>query len=279
MIKITTDSTSDLSKEIITQYNISVSPLHVLVGEDSYIDGVSITPLELFEKVEKENCTCSTSAVNTFEYEEFFKPFSEQYDAVIHISLGQGFSSCYQHACIAAQNFENVYIVDSTNLSTGSGLLVLEACEYAEQGIQPEEIVQKLETIRNKIKASFVIDKMDYLKRGGRCSSIEALGATLLKIKPMIEVKNGKMEVGKKYRGNFKSCLEKYVNDRFANIDSINKKRIFLTHAEVDEPLVNYMRKLLEQTNHFEEILVTKAGCTISSHCGPNTLGILYIEQ
>ena len=279
MIKITADSTCDLSQELIEKYNIAISPLHVLIDEEDFLDGVTITPKELFRFVEQENKTCSTAAINTYEYEEFFKQFSGSHDAIIHISLGMGFSSCFQNANLAAENFSNVYIVDSANLTTGSGLLVLAASELANKGLPAEEIVKQLNELTAKISASFVIDKMDYLKRGGRCSSIEAFGATLLKIKPSIEVKNGKMEVGKKYRGSFKGALEKYLKDRFENIDSIDPKRIIITFTDGASDIVNHIKEVIASYNYFEEILITTAGCTISSHCGPHTLGVLYINK
>ncbi len=279
MIKITTDSTCDLSQQLIEKYNIAISPLHVLVGEDDYIDGVTIKPNDLFKFVENENKTCSTTAVNTYEYEEFFRQFADTHEAIIHINLGMSFSSCFQNANLAAENFSNVYIVDSANLSSGSGLLVLEACNLVNEGLKPEEIVKRLNGMKGNIVSSFVIDKMDYLKRGGRCTSIEALGAALLKIKPSIEVINGKMEVGKKYRGSFKSSLEKYVKDRLENIDLIDPKRVFITHPAVDEELVTHIKELVASYNYFEEIHVTTAGCTISCHCRPSTLGILYVNK
>lgn len=277
MIKITADSTCDLSQELIEKYNISIAPLHVLVDEDDYLDGVTITPNDLFRYVEEENKTCSTAAINTYEYETFFGQFTEEYDAIIHINLGMQFSSCFQNANIAAQSFSNVYIIDSENLSTGSGHVVLSAADFANEGLNAEEIVEKLKVdVIPKVKASFVIDKMDYLKRGGRCSSIEAFGATLLKIKPSIEVLSGKMEVGKKYRGNFKSCLEKYIKDRLSDLSAIDTSRIFITHCECDQELVDFVASVVAEYAQFDEVLFTKAGCTISSHCGPNTLGILY---
>lgn len=279
MIKITADSTCDLSQQLIKKYNIAISPLHVLVDEEDYIDGVTITPNDLFKFIENENKTCSTTAVNTYEYEQFFSQFADTHDAIIHISLGMGFSSCFQNANLAAENFSNVYIVDSANLSSGSGLLVLEACNLANEGFKPEEIVERLNGMKGNIISSFIIDKMDYLKRGGRCTSIEALGAALLKIKPSIEVNNGKMEVGKKYRGSFKNSLEKYVKERLENIDLIDPKRVFITHPAVDEDLVTYIKELVASYNYFEEIHVTNAGCTISCHCGPSTLGVLYVKK
>lgn len=276
MIKITADSTCDLSPELLAKYDISLAPLHVLINEEDYLDGVNITPKDIFHYVSVENKSCSTAAINTYEYEQFFKPFIEQFEAIIHISLGSEFSSCYQNACLAAQSFENIIVIDSQNLSTGSGLLVLEAAELAAEGCTAKEIEARILAQVPEIEASFVIDKMDYLKRGGRCSSVEAFGATLLKIKPSIEVTHGKMEVGKKYRGQFASSLEKYVKDRLENRTDIDLSRIFITHPDCPDALVEQVKTMIQRQLQFDEILVTNAGCTVSTHCGPSTLGILF---
>ncbi|MER1999530.1 MAG: DegV family protein [Lysinibacillus sp.] len=276
MIKITADSTCDLNKEILQDLKISLIPLHILVEEEDFLDGVHIKPKDIFEYVGAQGKSCSTAAINSFEYEQFFKPLAEQYEAVIHINLSHHLSSCYQNAKIAAQNFDNVYIIDSLNLSTGSGHLVYEAALLAQQKLTAQEIVARIESLKANIRASFVIDKMDYLKKGGRCTSLEAFGATLLKIKPSIEVVDGKMSVGKKYRGNFKSVLEKYVNDQLASIEKINPSCIFITHSHCSPSTVQKVRQQIESYNHFDQIIETTAGCTISTHCGPNTLGILF---
>lgn len=276
MIKITADSTCDLSPELLEKYDISLAPLHVLIDEEDFLDGVNITPKDIFQYVGVENKSCSTAAINTYEYEQFFKNFTGNYDAIIHISLGSQFSSCYQNAKLCAQEFTNVIVIDSQNLSTGSGLLVLEAAELANEGKSAKEIEAKLLALIPEIEASFVIDKMDYLKRGGRCSSIEAFGATLLKIKPSIEVSDGKMDVGKKYRGNLKGCLEKYVKDRLEGRTDIDTSRLFITHAECSDETVAAVKEVINEFKQFDEVLVTKAGCTVSTHCGPNTLGILF---
>lgn len=276
MIKITADSTCDLSKEIIEQFQISLAPLHVLVDDQDYLDGVAIQPKDIFEYVGNQGKTCSTAAINVFEYEQFFKPFAETHEAVIHINLSQHLSSCYQNAKLAAQSFKNIYVIDSLNLSTGSGHLVYEAAMLAQKGLAAPEIIAEIERIKSNVRASFVIDKMDYLKKGGRCSSIEAFGATLLKIKPSIEVKDGQMVVGKKYRGNFDKVLEKYIEDQLVNIEEIDPSRVFITHSHCSSETVQKVRQQLESYEHFEQILETTAGCTISAHCGPNTLGILF---
>ncbi|QBK27016.1 DegV family protein [Ureibacillus thermophilus] len=276
MIKITADSTCDLSPEIIKQFDISLIPLHVLIDDEDFRDGIDIEPKDIFRYVGQEGKSCKTAAVNTFEYENFFKEFSPKYDAVIHISLGSGFSSCYQNAKIASEQFDNVYVVDSQNLSTGSGHIVYEAALLAQGGVQAEEIVKHLEELVPKVDASFVINTMEYLRKGGRCSGVEAFGATLLRIKPSIEVVGGKMIVGKKYRGNFDRCIVNYVKDRLENNDDIDYSRVFITHSYCSPETVQKVREAVETYAKFDEIIETTAGCTISTHCGPNTLGILY---
>lgn len=276
MIKITADSTCDLSKEILEKFNISLLPLHVLVNDEDFRDGVDITPLDIFKYVGEQGKSCRTAAINTFEYESFFEEHASQNNAVIHICLGSEFSSSCQNAKIAAEKFDNVYVIDSENLSTGSGHIVYEAALLAQQGLSAEEICKKLEELIPKVDASFVIDKMDYLRKGGRCTGLEALGATLLRIKPSIEVVDGKMIVGKKYRGNFDRCLENYVKDRLQNNDNVDPTRIFITHSHCSKETVDKVRALVEEFGNFEEIIETTAGCTVSTHCGPNTLGILY---
>lgn len=276
MIKITADSTCDLSPELLAEYDITLAPLHVLINDEDFLDGVNITPKDIFQYVGVENKTCSTAAINTYEYEQFFKQYSEEFDAIIHISLGVQFSSCHQNAQLAAQEFNNIFVIDSQNLSTGSGHLVIEAAELAKKGLRAEQIVAQITALASQVEASFVIDKMDYLKRGGRCSSIEAFGATLLKIKPSIEVLDRKMEVGKKYRGNFKGCLEKYVKDRLENRSDIDTSCIFITHSECSEDIIELVKSLVSEYVQFDKVYITKAGCTVSTHCGPNTLGILF---
>ena len=276
MIKITADSTCDLSPELIEKYNITLSPLHVLIDEVDFLDGVNITPKDIFQYVSVDKKNCSTAAINTYEYEQLFQQFTNDYDAVIHISLGMKFSSCFQNATLAAQNFTNVHVVDSQNLSTGSGHLVIDAAKLAEKGLTADQIVANLNALAPQVETSFVIDTMEYLKRGGRCSSIEAFGATLLKIKPSIEVIEGKMEVGKKYRGNQRSCLEKYIKDRLENRSDIDTSRLIISHSECSAEIVEHVKTVVSQYKQFDEIHVTTAGSTVSTHCGPNTLGIIF---
>ena len=204
---ISSDSTCDLSKEYIKEHNIGILPLVVVKDGESYKDGIEITPEVIFEHVNAGGALCSTSAGNVNDYMELFEGYKKDYDAVIHISLGSGFSSSHQNARIAAEEFENVYVVDSMNLSTGHGLVVVEAVKMAEKGMQPKEIYDALNELTPRIEASFVLDRLDYMVKGGRCSAVAALGASLLQLKPCIEVVDGKMGVCKKYRGSDEKAL------------------------------------------------------------------------
>lgn len=275
-IKITADSTCDLSLEIIERYNIDILPLYVVEDEKSLRDGIDVSPEDIFDFVEKTGGSVSTSAVNTNDYINYFTKIKKNYDAIIHINISSEFSSCYQNALIAAETVGNVYPVDSRNLSTGSGHIVVEAAEMAESGASPEEIVSAMKELTKKVEASFFIEKLDYLRRGGRCSALTALGANLLSLHPCIEVKDGKMGVGKKYRGNMEKVAEQYVKDRLEGRTDIQTDRIFVTHSPSDRELVEFVKAEIPKYMKFDEIIETDAGCTVSSHCGPNTIGILF---
>ena len=276
MIKITSDSTCDLTPDMLSAMDITLLPMYILSGDKVFRDGVDMTPAELFRIADTTGKLCKTSALNIEDYQRFFSEFSPRYEAVIHLNLGLGFSVCYQNAVIAAQDFPNVYVVDSRNLSTGHGYLVRDAARKAKEGKSAPEICAELERDALLMDASFVIDRMDYLHLGGRCSGLEAIGARLLNIKPCIEVADGKMRVGKKYRGRFEDCLERYVKDRLYQNDNIDLKRLFITHPMCSEGTVARVREAVAQYASFEEVVETRAGCSISNHCGPNTLGIIY---
>ena len=278
-IKITSDSTSDLSPTLLEQYDITVLPLYVTMGEQTCQDGVDARPEDLFAYVERTGSLPTTAAVNVADYHDCFAQFSPRHEAVIHITISSDFSSCYQNACVAAEGFSNVYVVDSRNLSTGHGLVVLEAALAAQRGEQPEAIVAHLNEVAGQVEASFVVDKLDYLVKGGRCSSAAALGANLLKLKPCIEVVDGRMKVGKKYRGNYDKVLLQYVRERLDGRDDLALDRIFVTHTPCRPETVEAVKAEIQTYAPFSEIIETTAGCTISSHCGPNTLGILFIRS
>ena len=278
-IKITSDSTSDLSPALLEQYDITVLPLYVTMGEQTCRDGVDARPEDLFAYVERTGSLPTTAAVNVADYHDCFAQFSPRHEAVIHITISSDFSSCYQNACVAAEGFSNVYVVDSRNLSTGHGLVVLEAALAAQRGEQPEAIVAHLNEVAGQVEASFVVDKLDYLVKGGRCSSAAALGANLLKLKPCIEVVDGRMKVGKKYRGNYDKVLLLYVRERLDGRDDLALDRIFVTHTPCRPETVEAVKAEIQTYAPFSEIIETTAGCTISSHCGPNTLGILFLRS
>ena len=278
-IKITSDSTSDLSPALLEQYDITVLPLYVTMGEQTCRDGVDARPEDLFAYVERTGSLPTTAAVNVADYHDCFAQFSPRHEAVIHITISSDFTSCNQNACVAAEGFSNVYVVDSRNLSTGHGLVVLEAALAAQRGEQPEAIVAHLNEVASQVEASFVVDKLDYLVKGGRCSSAAALGANLLKLKPCIEVVDGRMKVGKKYRGNYDKVLLQYVRERLDGRDDLALDRIFVTHTPCRPETVEAVKAEIQTYAPFSEIIETTAGCTISSHCGPNTLGILFLRS
>lgn len=279
-IKITSDSTCDLTKEQLQQHNIHIFPLAIIKAGKEYLDGIEIQPKDIFEYVESGAGVTTTAAVNVADFEEKFAEFLKDYDAVIHVSLGSGFSACCQNAVIAAENYDNVYVVDANNLSSGIGHIVIEAALMAEHNMEPAVIVNALNALTPKVEASFVIDTLKYLHRGGRCSGVAALGANVLKLKPCIEVINGKMDVGKKYRGNFDKVILQYVSDKLEGRDDIDYRRIFITHPPgMDGRIVDSVREAVKAAGPFEEVTVTYAGCTISHHCGPVCLGVLFLRK
>lgn len=278
-IKITSDSTCDLSKELLEKYNITLVPLTIIKDGKAYSDCVDITPAEIYAHVAAGGSLCSTTAMNVGEYESWFSKFSKDYDGVLHINLSAEFSSSYQNACLAAEEFDNVRVVDSRNLSTGQGLVVLKACELVNECETLDELQEKVSEFTSRVEASFLLDRLEYMVKGGRCSSAAALGANLLNLKPCIEVKNGKMSVVKKYRGNYAKCLATYVKDRLAERDDLDRGTLFVTHTPVSDECLESVANAVKEYGDFENIYWTEAGCTISCHCGPGTLGVLFVRK
>lgn len=278
-ILITSDSTCDLSAELKERYNIKTIPLGITLGTAVYRDGVDITPDDIYAHHAKTGELPKTTASNVGECIDFFKPLVDEGYSVIHFTISSSMSSTYNNTCMAAAEYENVYVIDSKNLSTGGGLLVVAAAEMAKSGMSATDIVKEIEALTACVDASFVIDSLDYLYKGGRCSALSVLGANLLKLKPCIEVKNGSMGVGKKYRGVYGTVLKQYVEERLQNPEDIDTSRVFVTHAGCDESIVNDIVNQVKDTALFDEVFVTRAGCTISSHCGANTLGVLFIRK
>ena len=278
-IKITADSTCDLSPELIKENDIEIFPLFINMGDKSYLDGVTIQPADIFAHVASGGSLCSTAAVPVGTYRERFEALSKEYDGVVHINIGSGFSATHQNACIAAEDLPNVRVIDSRNLSSGQGHVVMEACKLAKAATDLDALCDALNELAPRVDASFLLDRLDYMVKGGRCSSVVALGANLLKLKPCIEVTEGKMGVGKKYRGSFARCLEAYITDRLSGDTPLDARRIFITHSGVPEEIVALARETIAKYRTFEEICVTRAGCTVSSHCGPGTIGVLFIRR
>lgn len=278
-IKILSDSTCDLPQELLEKYNITMVPLCVIKDGQNYSDGINITPADIFEHVANGGDLCSTAAINIGEYADWFGKFASDYDGVIHINLSAEFSSCHQNARLAAAEFENVRVVDSRNLSTGQGLVVLKACELAKTCEDLDAITNQLGEFTEKVEASFLLDRLEYMVKGGRCSAAAALGANLLNLKPCIEVKNGKMSVVKKYRGNYSKCLANYVKDRLANRDDLDQGTLFVTRTPIADDCLNAVKDTVAEYNHFESTYWNEAGCTVSCHCGPGTLGVLFVRK
>lgn len=278
-IKILSDSTCDLSPEILEKHNISLMSLTVVKGGESFRDCVDITPADIYAHVAAGGDLCSTAALGVGEYEEAFAKYSKEYDAVVHINISSEFSCSHQNACLAAEDFDNVIVIDSRNLSTGQGLVVLKACELAKTCTDLAALKEELVAFTDKVEASFLLDRLEYMVKGGRCSSAAALGANLLNLKPCIEVKNGKMSVVKKYRGNYAKCLANYVKDRLADRDDLDKGTLFVTRTPVSDECLEAVKNAVAQYGNFETTYYTEAGCTISCHCGPGTLGVLFVRK
>lgn len=276
-IKLISDSTCDLTPELLERYDITLAPLYVTQDGVTRRDGVDIHPQDIFDHVAAGGSLPSTSAVNIADYQELFSKYAQEYEAVIHFNIGQGFSACHQNAVIAAEDFDNVYVVDTRNLTMGQGLLVVEAAEAARRGMAAQDIVEMMNSLIDKVATTFVVDRLDYLAKGGRCSSVVALGANLLKLKPCIVLSDGKMAVGKKYRGVFDKVLLDYVRDQLGSVD-YRRDRCVIVHAACKPETVAAVQAVVDEYG-FDEVIVGEAGCTISSHCGPNTLGVLFLKK
>ena len=281
MIRICSDSTCDLSEEITKKYGITIFPLHIVLGENEYRDRIEISQEEIFEWADKNKTTPKTSAVSYDDAMGAIKPMLDAGDDLIIFTISGQMSTTYNVFNMVAEDLEagdRIQVIDSKNLSTGIGLLVVEAAVMAKEGCTMEEIVKEIEWLKPKVRASFVIDTLTYLARGGRCSSVAALTGGVLRIHPKIIVRDGKMEVSKKYRGQIKRVVMDYVRDMHYALLGARRQRVFITHTSSDREMIEEVRAYLEGLGYFEEVLETKAGGVISSHCGPGTLGVLFIE-
>lgn len=278
-ILISSDSTTDLSPELRERYGVQLMRLVVNLNDVDHVDGVDITPEDIYRNYEQNKTLPKTAAPNLTDCTEFFRNYAEQGYSVVHFTISSEMSSTYQNSVIAAEEFENVHVVDTRNLSTGGGLLVIHAAELAQRGMDAARIAEECRHLAACVDASFVIDSLDYLHKGGRCSAVAMLGANLMNFKPCIIVKDGAMTVGKKYRGKFDAVLLKYIADRIGDGSDICKDHVFITHAGCDDAVVEACVEKLRSLGDFPNIHVTRAGCTVSSHCGRNTLGVLFIRN
>lgn len=282
MVKIISDSTCDLSPELIAKYDIDILPLHILLGEDEYEDGRNITPQQIYDWSDTHKTTPKTSAPSLAEAIELFRPYIEEKREIVCFSISGSMSTSGNVMRLAAEELEAsdlVTVVDSANLSTGIGLLVIEAAIMAEKGQSAAEIAATIESLKPNVRASFVVDTLTYLYRGGRCNAISAMAGGVLRLHPKIVVENGAMDASKKYRGKINSVIMSYVKDMEEDLKSARPERVFITHSGCDRDTVNAVRSYLESFGIFHEILETRAGGVVSSHCGPGTLGVLFIAK
>ena len=279
-VRVSADSTCDLSPELLQAYGIETLPLYVVMDGNAYKDGLELTPDELYAKVREAGKIGSTAAINVDEYLTFFTRMKESCDTLIHFTISSEMSSCFQNACIAAEEVGGVYVIDSRNLSTGIGLQVLRACELTQKGMAAEVIVSYVREMAGRVDATFIPESLEFLKMGGRCSAAAALGANLLRLKPCIQVREGKMLVGKKYTGSMENVLSKYVKDRLNNLEDLDLSRVFITHSGMSDPaIIDKVKDAVLAIAPFEDVQITRTGCTVSNHCGPNTLGVLFCKK
>lgn len=275
------DSTCDLGTDLCGRYDVHCYPFHVILDGKMYGDGYDLMPDQIYKVYQEKKILPKTAAINAAEYAAFFRQWTDQGYELIYITIGHGISTTYNNCRLASQEVPGTYVIDSCNLSSGTGLLVIEAAERIAAGMPAAQVAEEVQALTGKVHASFVIDTLEFLYKGGRCSALQMLGANVLQLKPCIEVNNadGTMTVGKKYRGSLDKSLAQYVKDRLSDCSDVKDDRIFITHSGISDERIALVRNALIKMNLFKEILVTHAGCTICSHCGPNTLGVLYMTK
>ncbi|MDY4541985.1 MAG: DegV family protein [Candidatus Ventricola sp.] len=278
-VKIIADSTCDLPEALLTQYDITILPLSIVKDGQFYRDRIEITPQDVFAHVDAGGALCSTAAVNVSEFTDCFAQYSSRYDAVICITLSAEMSSCYQNACLAAASFSNVYAVDSRNLSSAQGLIALDAARLAAEGYAGHEIVRMLNEETGKVQSSFLLDRLDYMRKGGRCSAVAALGANLMHLKPCIAVKDGKMGVVKKYRGSFEHCMVQYTKELLEHSPNSRGDIAIVVHPAADRAAVDATLLTLKEDGRFKAVYEARTGCTVACHCGANTIGVMFMTD
>lgn len=281
-VAIISDSTCDLSKELLERYQIEIFPLHIHLGDKQYSDGFDITPDDIYAWSDLNKATPKTSTLSPFEAEECLQKYLADGKDVICFCISETMSSCANVMRMAAMSLEKedkVFVVDSANLSTGIGLQIIEAANMADSGMGAAEIVQNIKAMQKNVRASFVVDTLVYLHRGGRCSGLTAMVGGTLQLHPCIAVTDGNMKAGKKYRGKMDKIIKHYVEDLRPELEKAKKDRVFITHSGCDDEIINQVKAYLEEMNHFDEILITRAGSVVTSHCGPGTLGVLFTVE
>lgn len=282
-IKITSDSTCDLNEEICKKHGIELAPLHIVYGDESFDDMINITPADIIKRYRDTKQLPKTAAVSVWEYSQMFKKYVDEGYEIVHINLGSSISSTHQNAAVAAEEVGHVYTVDSQNLSCGVGLLVLKAVDMVEKGeLSAKEIAEEIEKLVPKVRMSFVIDDLEFLRAGGRCSTLAMLGANLLSIKPCIEVdctKGSAMTVGRKYRGKLDKVVAQYTREKLSQYTHFDQQRAYVISRDVSDNIVNNMCEIVESLGVFNEIITGTASCTITSHCGPGTIGVGFMVQ
>ena len=276
--KITCDSSADLNMDMYKKYNIAVIPFQITAGETEYLD-FDLSNQKLFEIVKECGALPKTSAINEFAYDEFWKKENTEDEGIIHFSISSKISSAYNNAVTASKNFKNVYVIDSMSLSSGVGLQVMYAVKLRDQGVPIEEAVKLINDRRSAVQISFVVDTLKYLHKGGRCSALSLLGSNLLSIKPSIVLKDGKMLVGKKYVGKIHKALEKYTEDTLNEFNTPDTDLCFITYSSATEEMLKVTHDVLSKNANFKQVIETTAGCTVATHCGPNTLGVIYYND
>ena len=279
-VVITSDSTCDLSAELLERYQIHTIPLIITLGEDTFLDdGKTFTPADMYARYRKDGTLPKTAAPGVQDFKDFFEQFTSQGCQVVHLDISSELSNSYNAACLAADELIGVHVVDSRMLSTGVGLLAIEGAECRDRGMGAAEIAQHLRGLTGKVQTSFVLDTLEFMWKGGRCSGVAALGANLLKLKPGLEMKDGKLGIYKKYRGNINNVYKQYVRERLEG-RQVCPAHVFITDSgEIDQKVLDELDAIVRQTIPVAEIHHTRAGCTITTHCGPKTLGILFLEE
>lgn len=277
-IRFSADSTCDMSPEFVQRHQVAIIPLTIELGGQLYKDGVDITPDEIISRVNGGSSLPRTSAINVEEYHLFFSDLLKDAEAVIHFNIGSEFSSCHQNARLAAEGLP-VYCIDAQNLTTGIAMLLAEGADRAAAGMAPEAIVAEINEMRAKVDVSFIVDRLDYLYKGGRCSMVAMLGANVLHLRPCIEVVNGKMVVGKKYRGTYERCVRQYLQDRLKDTKILDPRRVYITHTGLTTQALETIRSIVTSAMDFSEVELVRAGCSITSHCGENTFGLILLRK